>query len=234
MKKCPICNWEGDKFLPCNPNFNHDPSRQLGENCKCPICSSHHRHRGAWLVLETFGLPAKLSRILHVAPEPFLVEKFKQDSIEYTSIDKYIDRFPTGSVIEMDLTDLKFEDNSFDFIYCAHVLEHIFDDGKAITEMFRVLKPGGIAVLSVPVYPIKYTVDLYEHARDTMEHVHQPGPDYYRRYMKAGFSTRVIIPETLFDKDQYGLRPGWDPVVICCKHRNPLVRMLRRISARIW
>jgi SAM-dependent methyltransferase len=232
MKTCPICGWEGDAFLPQNLKFSHDESRQLHRDCTCPQCRSHHRHRSAWLTLDKFSLPGEGKHILHVAPEPFLVERFRKGSASYTAIDKYVDeRFEANLVLEMDLTDLKFRDDQFDFIYCAHVLEHIADDRRAISELSRVLRPGGIAVLSVPVYPIEKTADLYHLSPDAMWHVHQPGRDYYKRYMRAGLSTTVIYPEENFDMGRFGLRAIWDPVVIARKSRLGLRRGIARLAS---
>ena len=233
MKNCPICGWEGEEFLPCNPNFAHDDSRQLATHCKCPTCHSHHRHRGYMLILQTFNLPKTNTSLLHVAPEPFLNNYFKQRASQYTIIDKNPDKYEKDyeTVIEMDLTALTFANNRYDFIYCSHVLEHIPNDKKAISEIYRVLKPGGIAMLTVPIYPLEKTADLYPKSPDIMTHVHQPGLDYFKRYEKAGFSVNVYYPENLFDKEKYGLRTGWDPVALCHKSKNPLMLLLRQYKA---
>ena len=52
---------------------------------------------------------------------------------------------------KIDITDINFEDNFFDVIICNHVLEHVKDDRKAMSELFRVLKPKGFAILQVPI-----------------------------------------------------------------------------------
>jgi len=228
MKNCPICGWEGEEFLPCNPNFAHDDSRQLSSNCKCPNCNSHHRHRGFMLILQRFDLPKAHANILHVAPEDFMATYFEQRAHQYIKIDKHLERYQPNTVIEMDLTALEFSNNAFDFIFCSHVLEHIPDDQKAINEIYRVLKPGGIAMLMVPIYPLEKTADLYPKSPDIQTHVHQPGLDYFKRYEKAGFSVNVYYPENLFDKEKYGLRTGWDPVAISHKSKNPLMLLLRQ------
>ena len=56
-----------------------------------------------------------------------------------------------SAMVKMDITNIKYEDNSFDVIICNHVLEHIPDDRKAMSELYRVLKPGGWAILQVPI-----------------------------------------------------------------------------------
>ena len=47
------------------------------------------------------------------------------------------------AMVKIDLTDIQYPDHSFDVIFCSHVLEHIEDDGKAMSEMYRILGPGG-------------------------------------------------------------------------------------------
>lgn len=224
MKICPICGWEGDFFLPCNPNYADDESRQLAHDCKCPQCHSHHRHRGVQLILQQCQLPRADSRMLHIAPENFLTTYFAQKTSKYIKIDKHPENYPSTTVTEMDLTQLSFADDSFDFVFCSHVLEHIPDDRKAMREIYRVLAPQGIAILMVPIYPLAKTADLYPKSPDIMTHVHQPGLDYFQRYRQAGFAVKIYYPEKLFDAEKYGLRKGWDPVAICYKGKNFLQR----------
>jgi ubiquinone/menaquinone biosynthesis C-methylase UbiE len=52
---------------------------------------------------------------------------------------------------KIDITNIKFKNNYFDFIICNHILEHIQDDKKAMSEIFRVLRPGGEVILQVPI-----------------------------------------------------------------------------------
>ncbi len=229
---CPICGWEGDNFLPCNSK-SQDHSRQLTFDCRCPVCNSHHRHRSYKLILRKFDLPKNNSSILHVAPESFLVDYFERQASEYIKIDKYTEKYDRFEVTKMDLTALNFAESSFDFISCAHVLEHIPDDRKAISEIYRVLKPNGIAVIMVPIYPLKKTVDLYPKSPDIMNHVHQPELDYFSRYKQAGLSVNVYYPENMFDRKKYGLRVSWDPVAICRKSKNPINWIISSLKVRL-
>ena len=64
------------------------------------------------------------------------------------------------AVVKVDITNILYEDNSFDVILCSHVLEHVIDDQKAMRELFRVLKPGGWAILQVPI-----PADMTKHLR---------------------------------------------------------------------
>ena len=71
---------------------------------------------------------------------------------DYTGADIDPDGYgPHGDVVYCDIADVKFPDNTFDLIVCNHVLEHVPRDDLAISELYRVLKPGGVAILQVPI-----------------------------------------------------------------------------------
>ncbi|NIP39066.1 MAG: class I SAM-dependent methyltransferase [Candidatus Dadabacteria bacterium] len=87
-------------------------------------------------------------KVLHVAPSKSLRPLFEQKLGEgYITADLY----RKDVTVKMDITDIQYDDNAFDIIICSHVLEHVFDDKKAIREFYRVLKPGGEAFIMVPI-----------------------------------------------------------------------------------
>ena len=75
-----------------------------------------------------------------MAPEQCFLKRFQRLNHEYVTADLY------SPIVDVraNITELPFEDNSFDMIFCNHVLEHIPDDSKAMRELFRVLKKGGM------------------------------------------------------------------------------------------
>ncbi len=82
-----------------------------------------------------------------MAPEQCFLSLFKKmKHLDYTTADLYS---PIVDV-KADILKLPFEDNQFDIIFCNHVLEHIEDDAKAIKELFRVMKSGGMGIFQVP------------------------------------------------------------------------------------
>lgn len=182
---CPVCKRKGE-FLPFGVVKR--------PHAQCPHCKSLERHRLLWLYLEreTDFFHAHI-RVLDVAPTKFLQDIFYAlPNMHYTSVDQ-------RSVIameKMDLTDLAYPDNTFDCILCYHVLEHIPDDRKAMSEVLRVLKPGGFAILQVPVdYSRERTYedpsivtpeDREKHFRQ-WDHVRIYGRDYPDRLKGAGF-----------------------------------------------
>lgn len=99
----------------------------------------------------------------------------------------------------MDVTDIQYEDGSFDVIYCSHVLEHVPDDRKAMAEFHRVLKPDGWAILLVPITASKTIEDPSVTAPEDRlrlfgqeDHVRKYGPDYIDRLINAGFAVKEI------------------------------------------
>jgi SAM-dependent methyltransferase len=113
-------------------------------------CNSLERHRLVWLYFEKMtdlfdGAPKTM---LHVAPEPMIQGLLKE---RLASGYLTADLFSPAAMVKMDITDIQYGDDTFDVIYCSHVLEHVPDDRRAMREFRRVLKPHGWAVLLVPI-----------------------------------------------------------------------------------
>ena len=177
------------KFLP------YGYGKTLRPNALCPGTLSLERHRLLWLYLdrETNFLNQDL-KVLHVAPEQVFYWKFKQfKHWDYTTTDLYS---PLADVVA-DICDLPFQDNQYDLILCNHVLEHIPNDLKAMTELYRVLKKGGTLIAQVPLeegrpktFEDNSITDANERSRvfGQYDHVRVYGQDYYQRLKSVGFS----------------------------------------------
>lgn len=172
---------------------------KVRENVLAPGTLSLERHRLFWLYLknETTFFSAPL-RVLHFAPEQAFVQKFKkQKNLTYTTTDL---NSPIADV-KADICDLPFKDNSFDFIICNHVLEHIPDDTKAMQELYRVLAPSGTAVVQVP-YDAKREItfedntitDQSERTRifGQYDHLRVYGMDYFKKLSSIGFDVNAL------------------------------------------
>jgi ubiquinone/menaquinone biosynthesis C-methylase UbiE len=148
-----------------------------------------------WLYLQRktdfFKHPA---RMLHIAPEHCFIERFENvHSLEYITADL---ESPLAK-IKMDIHSIPFESHSFDIIFCNHVMEHVTDDLKALREMFRVMRPGGWAIVQVPFfYPIPEHTEEDISITDPRErerrfgqddHVRKYGLDFADRLRRAGF-----------------------------------------------
>jgi SAM-dependent methyltransferase len=159
---------------------------------ECPYCFSAERTRLMWLYLEREHPPT--GRILHVAPERGIRRRLER-MVEYTPVDLA----GLNGAIRADLCDLPFEDRSFDLVICSHVLEHIPDDRKAMSEMRRVLKPGGAALMQHPIgrdttyeNPAVLTPQKRLEHFGQSDHVRIYGRDLLDRLRQAGFHVTEI------------------------------------------
>jgi SAM-dependent methyltransferase len=129
---------EGRECPCCGGRFKRMSQRRLaGFGGICPRCRSHPRHRAIALLLARGDLPGH--RLLHFAPEPLFDPVFERlPEIERTTADLY-----APADLKLDITEMDLADGSFDLILCSHVLEHVPDDRAAMSELRRVLAPGG-------------------------------------------------------------------------------------------
>lgn len=196
------------KFLP----YGYEKVR---ENVLAPGTLSLERHRLCWLYLQQYtDLFSKPQRLLHFAPEQAFLKRFrKMKHLMYTTTDL---NSPIADV-KADICDLPFSDNSFDFIICNHVLEHIPDDTQAMREIYRVLAPGGKAILQVPydrnrekTFEDNSITDKKERAKifGQYDHVRIYGMDYFDKLRTIGFKVDAFnLSTTLPDEeiDRYRL-----------------------------
>lgn len=164
------------------------------ENALAPHSMSLERHRLIWLYLREqttfFSAP---QRVLHIAPEYCFLKLFKkQKNLDYTTADL----ISPWADVKMDVQAIPFSDSQFDVVICNHVLEHVDSDYKAMQEIHRVLKPGGFAILQVPMDlsmertledPAFNTPELREKHYQQRDHLRLYGRDYGNRLRNAGF-----------------------------------------------
>ncbi|AXT20703.1 methyltransferase domain-containing protein [Flavobacteriaceae bacterium AU392] len=178
-------------------------------NVLSPSTLSLERHRLLWLYLknETDFFFAK-KKVLHFAPEQAFYKRFKKmKHLEYTTTDLYS---PLADV-KADICNLPFKNNSYDIILCNHVLEHIPDDTKAMQELYRVLKPGGIGIFQIPqdlsraiTFEDDSITDKKERAKvfGQYDHVRVYGRDYFDKLRSIGFKVKEIDYTTTFTEEE--------------------------------
>ncbi len=191
--ECPMCGYIG-------AFFDVNPSTGYRKNCLCPKCKSAERHRLQKLVCDRIFENVDLTNasILHFAPEPYFAKYFRDKFQNYTSADLLMKNVD----IKCDMTKLPFQEKAFDFIFASHVLEHISDDMKALSEIKRILKPGkSIAVLPVPIV-CKETVEYLEPNLLESGHVRAPGKDYFERYMQYFSNVQIFSSSDFSEKHQ--------------------------------
>lgn len=217
--QCPISGKTYRKFLP----YGRNPARP---NALCPDSLSLERHRLMWLYLKEktnfFTAPLK---VLHIAPEHCFIKIFEgMKNLDYITADI---ESPLAK-IKMDIHRIPFPDNTFDVSFCNHVMEHVDDDIKAMSEIHRVLKPGGWAIIQSPLDLTRETTyedpsitdpAKREKAFGQNDHVRVFGRDYKKRLEKGGFDVKEdryvmeLNPETV---RRYAL-PADEIIYLCRK-----------------
>ncbi len=208
---CPICNGNYSKMLPGGFDLKVVKEKEiigsgLRDNNICPYCQSTDRDRLVYSYLSNYtNFFSEKTKVLHVSPEPSLyniLRKYK--NIKYITGTKYSEGvYYHKGIDSIDLLKLPYENNEFDMILCNHVLEHIIEDTLAMSEIYRVLKPGGKAILQVPIsYKIGSTYEdnsiISEKEREEhfgqFDHVRIYGKDYIDRLKKTGFIVDIYDP----------------------------------------
>ena len=198
-----LLHGEGRECPCCGGRFKRMSERRLaGFGGICPRCRSHPRHRAIALLLARGELPGR--RLLHFAPEPLFDPVFERlPEIERTTADLY-----APADLRLDITKMDLKDDSFDLILCSHVLEHVPDDSAAMSELRRVLAPGGLCLVLTPYRP---EVTTYEDPSITspldrmvafgqQDHVRIYGADLADRLGGQGFEVSDRTPAQLFDE----------------------------------
>lgn len=207
------------KFLP----YGYENQR---DNVLSPSTLSLERHRLLWLYLknETHFFNTKL-KVLHFAPEQAFYKRFRmQPNLDYITTDL---NSPLAD-IKADICDLPFEANTYDFILCNHVLEHIQDDTKAMQEIYRVLKPGGTAIVQIPqdlkreqTFQDDSITSREERAKifGQYDHVRIYGRDYFQKLRDIGFKVEEVdygAKLTPSERDKFRLAEG-EIIPVCTK-----------------
>jgi SAM-dependent methyltransferase len=199
--RCPCCGWRFRRFEP----------HRGRQNSRCPRCHAAERHRTLALYLrsrtELFSRPLD---VLQFAPEEAIIRVLEKSRARVTSTDL---EHPLADH-HMDIRALTFGDATFDLILCSHVLEHVWEDRAAMAELYRVLRPGGVALVMVPYDETSATTREDESVTDPAErlrlygqenHVRYYGRDLLDRLGGVGFEVTADrfgakVPDTTFRK----------------------------------
>ena len=192
---------------------------------KCPKCGELERARMAMLVVNQIYDDKKASEtdVLHVSPENFLRKIFKEKYKSYISSDLYREDVDQ----QFDIQSIPYPDNSFDLVFASHVLEYVKDDRQAIQEIKRVLRPGGLAFLPVPMLHDK-TIDFEERPLNKRI-IRETGIDYFDRYREV-FSEVTVYEPGSFD-EKFNLTIDMQDISDSEKHNYQLPNLLPVCSA---
>jgi SAM-dependent methyltransferase len=183
-------------------------TEKVRRHAVCVACGSLERHRMMWMVLQALAKERdfRSMRVLHFAPEPFFHKRFPAMFGKYETADisgKHVDH-------KVDMCQLPFADASFDMVIASHVLHHVLDEAEALRNLRRVLRPGGAAILPVPIF--SETTVAYPQPIETQRRA--PGRDYFERCGKAFPEVRVFSSSDFDAKYQiwiYEDRSYWPP-----------------------
>jgi SAM-dependent methyltransferase len=219
---CNVCGRSYEKFADWQPSPKNAPALNrhkviagYGKNIICPGCMSTARERLVIAMLQ--GMEIAGRKIIHFSPEKHVFDylKSRADVITadlepgfYKSIDKH--------VTAADVTKLPFADRTFDVLIANHIMEHIPDDKQAMRELYRILKPGAIAIMQVPfsesLEATLETPDVTDPAicsalYGQRDHVRIYNlNDYASRLTSVGFAVEVIPYSLLKDLYQYAIQ----------------------------
>ncbi|WP_282610227.1 class I SAM-dependent methyltransferase [Pelagibius sp. Alg239-R121] len=221
---CVYCDHSHARFMPSGMSYPVIREKQivaggLRDNVVCPVCGSMDRERLARLMLDERMGVLPQHHVLHVGPEPklheYLIEIITGRLVACDLFPE--DRPGVPNIIKQDLTKLDFGDEVFDFVICNHVLEHIPTDDLAMSEIKRVLKPGGKALLQVPYSEAIETTEEDFSVITNAERIARYGQsdhvriyekqDYVRRLESAGFQVDVMELDALEDYRRFAINP---------------------------
>lgn len=208
-RTCPICGFNGS-FL----HFGRPPR----VDARCPACESLERHRLFWL-WYTENRQVLVEPVLHFAPEQVFESNFREHFRGYRTADLF-----RPADLKLDIENIELPDGEAATVICNHVLEHV-DDRRALAEIFRILKPGGILIVSVPLvdgWDLTYENDaiidpsLRKVHFGQSDHVRYYGRDFSDRIRRAGFSSVDCVVAEGSRVIEFGLIRG-EKFFICRK-----------------
>lgn len=231
LQYCIVCKNKPNKFLPSGTKAEIFKKHYIigggyRENNICPCCGVDDRMRWFYYLLQNkLNILTASGRLLHFAPESAIYDYIKQNE----NIDYYTcDIVPGRAMHVVDITDIPFRENTFDYIISNHIIEHIKDEEKAVSEIKRVLKPNGKWILSFPICTDMKTYENDEiispedklEAYGQEDHVRLYGFDYKERFENYGFKIEVFSPEREINEEdisKYGFIKD-DVVLIATKY----------------
>jgi SAM-dependent methyltransferase len=231
--RCVMCGHRISRFLPYRDGSGALPAVLQAQdvigsdvdNFQCPVCGCHDRERHLLQYLVASGMLAAMGgmRVLHFAPERHLGRRLAS-----VGLSRYVlaDLHPRSrGVRRLDLTAIDLPDAQFDLVIANHVLEHVADDQRALSEIHRVLRPGGSAILQTPYAarlgrtvedPSIITDEARLQAYGQEDHCRLYGMDLVHRVVAAGFVSRVATHAELL--------PHIDAAMTGVNPREPFLR----------
>lgn len=207
-RECPCCGWRGARFL------NHVGYDETLANYVCPRCGSHARHRGLAIFLRQYlAAHSEPIRVLHFAPERGIAASLAgHPGLLYVTLDMA----PHSVSVRGDIGAIPFRDATFDLIICCHVLEHLPADAPALREIARTLRPGGQALIMVPMlsgWEGKPTLEFGAPQPRLSDHWRLYGDDVPRRIAAAGMQCASAHFSSFLTREEQDVYQSGDDVI---------------------
>lgn len=229
--ECPCCNLSFRRMKPYEARFFMKGGLVdcYTENAICPNCGSDIRHRFTVAFLRNnSGLLHENIKLLYFAPEEGVFRFLKkQRNISCVNCDIEPDNYSKYGAVRVDITDIQFADDSFDAVIAIHVLEHIENDAAAIKQLYRVIKPGGWALIAVPISGEITYEDKSLDSRGRMnaygiaEHFRINGLDFKNKLSENGFHVETYtvenIPGNYIDRQARSAHVESDKYLFLCR-----------------
>ncbi len=197
---CNVCRWTGSAFT----GIAHT------ESAMCPQCGSIARDRFLLWCFTQRSPKLRRARVIETSPRlGGEYRQYMQRWYSYRTSD--FDLSAHRGDIQLDLQSIDLPDAAVDVILTPHVLEHVPDTAKALSELFRVIAPGGRMYLQIPiVYGATAAPIEPEFHADNTPVFWNFGWDLTDMVRAAGFTTSVLVTEE-YDAVLRGLLPEPDP-----------------------
>lgn len=229
--ECPCCGWKGFDFIPLDGTIFWVP------RCICPNCLAYERHRGFQIYVQQHNrhLLDMQGYLLNYAPESYLRSLLSENPrIKYiaSDLDREKLREPKNQTFQSDILHIPLPDNAVDAEVCFHLLEHLQDDRTAIRELHRVLKPGDVAYIMVPIALWLPETEYFGRPHpDIAGHWWSPARDYVERF--RDFECQEVEPQDYLTPEEafrYGVPPQ-EIIFRCVKKPRPLTKGQRNMAA---
>lgn len=210
---CPVCQWQGRNFLP------YIAGGYVTLNALCPVCHSHARHRGHRIYYEKIlQMHDKAGKLLYFAPEEGILPYLKANpNLEMITTD-YGDI--AGTDYQFNIMDIDVADNAFDLIICHRVIEHVPNDRKALAELYRILKPGGVLILSAQIASNLFETIEFGSPNPLLDNRYfEYGMDFTQRFPDKFEVEKLRFSEMFSKKEMKAMSLGEDFLFICSKRQ---------------